>query len=47
MAERLGGCSGETLLAPRTRKKGLHKKMTEDCNRIGAEENISMFSKSQ
>ena len=40
------GCSGETLLAPCTRKKRLQRKMTNDYHWIGAQENIGMFSKS-
>ena len=40
-------CSGETLLAPCTRKKRLQRKMTEDCYWIGVQENIGMFNKSQ
>ena len=46
MAERSDGCNGETLLAPCTRKKRLQRKMTKDCYWIGAEEIISMLSKS-
>ena len=41
MAERLGGCSGETLLAPCTMKKRPQRKMTKDYYW-----DISMFSKS-
>ena len=39
-------CSGETLLAPCTRKKRLQRKMTKDYYWIGVQENIGMFSKS-
>ena len=46
IAERLGGCSCETFLAPCARKKGLQRKMTKDKYSIGAQENISMSSKS-
>ena len=46
MAERSDGCSGETLLAPCTRKKRLHRKTTKDHYWIGVQENIGMFSKS-
>ena len=46
MAERLDGCSGETLLAPCTRKKRLQRKMTKDNYWIGVQENSGMFSKS-
>ena len=46
MAERSDGCSGETLLAPCTRKKRLQRKMTKDYYCIGGQENIGMFSKS-
>ena len=45
MAEGSDGCSGETLLAPCTRKKRLQRKMTKDNYRIGVQENIGMFSK--
>ena len=44
MAERSDGCSGQTFLAPCTRKK-LQKKMTDDYYWIGVQENIGMFSK--
>ena len=44
MAERSDGCSGETLLAPCTRKKRLQRKMINYW--IGDQENIGMFSKS-
>ena len=47
MAERSDGCSGETLLAPCTRKKRLQRKMTKNYYWIGVQENIGMFSKSQ
>ena len=47
MAERSDGCNGETLLAPRTRKKRLRRKITKDCYWIGLQENIGMFSKSK
>ena len=46
MAERSDGCSGETLLAPCTRKKRLQRKMTKDYCWIGVQENIDMLSKS-
>ena len=46
MAERSEGCSGETFLAPCTRKKGLQRKMTEDDYWIDVQEHIGMFSKS-
>ena len=45
MAERSDGCSGETLLAPCTRKKRLHRKMTKDNYWIGAQEHIGTLSK--
>ena len=45
--ERSDGCSGETLLAPRTKKKRLQRKMTKDYYWIGVQENIGMFSESQ
>ena len=45
MAEGSDGCSGETLLAPCTRKKSLLRKMTKDNYWIGVQENIGMFSK--
>ena len=47
MAERSDGCSGETLLAPCTRKKRLQTKINEDYYWIGVQENIGMFSRSQ
>ena len=47
MAERSDGCSGETLMAPCTRKKRMRRKMVEDYHCIGVHENIGMFSKSQ
>ena len=47
MAERSGGCSGETLLAPCTRKKRLQRKMAKDYYWTGVQENIGMFRKSQ
>ena len=43
MAERSDSCSGETLLAPCTRKKRLQGKMTEDNYWIGVQENIGML----
>ena len=46
MAEQSDGCSGETLLAPCTRKKRLQRKMTEYYHWISVQENIGMFSKS-
>ena len=46
MAERLDGCSGETLLAPCTTKKRLQRKITKDYG-IDVQENIGMFSKSK
>ena len=39
-------CSGETSLAPCTRKKRLQRKITKHCHWIGVQENIGMFSKS-
>ena len=39
-------CSGETLLAPCTRKKRLQRKITKHHYWIGVQENIGMFSKS-
>ena len=45
MTERSDGGSGETLLAPYTRKKKLQRKMTNDYYWIGVQENIGMFSK--
>ena len=45
MVLRMDGHSGETLLVPCARKKGLHRKLNKDHYRIGVEENISMFSK--
>ena len=45
MAERSDGCSGQTLLAPCTRKKRVQRKMTNDYYWIGVQENIGMFSK--
>ena len=45
MAERSDGCSGETFLAPCTRKKRLQRKMTKDCYWIGVQENVSMLSR--
>ena len=45
IAERSGGCCGETLLAPCARKKRLQRKMTEVYYWIGAQQNIGMFSK--
>ena len=46
MAERSDGCSGETFLAPCTRKRKVQRKMTKDYYWIGVQENIGMFSKS-
>ena len=46
MVELSDGYSGETLLAPCTRKKGLQRKMTKDYYWIGVQENIGMLSKS-
>ena len=43
----IGGCSGETLLAPCTRKKRLQRKVTKDHCWIGIQENIGMFSESK
>ena len=45
MAERSDGCSGETLLAPCTRKERLQGKITKDYYWIGVQENIDMFIK--
>ena len=45
--ERSDGCSGETLLAPCTRKKRLQRKMTKDHYWIGVQEDIGMLSKSR
>ena len=45
MAKRLDGCSDKTLLAPRTRKKRLQRKMTEDYYWIGVQENIGMLKR--
>ena len=42
----IGCCTGETLLAPCTRKKRLQSKMTKDCYWIGVQENFGMFNKS-
>ena len=39
-------CSGETLLAPCTRKKRLQRKITKHYHWIGVQENIGIFSKS-
>ena len=39
-------CSGETLLAPCTRKKRLQRKITKHYHWIGVQENIGMFSES-
>ena len=39
-------CSGETLLAPCTRKKRLQRKITKHYHWIGVQENIGTFSKS-
>ena len=38
-------CSGETLLAPCTRKNRLQRKITEHYHWIGVQENIGMLSK--
>ena len=46
IAEGSDGCSGETLLAPCTRKKRLQRKMAKDNYWIGVQENIGMFGKS-
>ena len=46
MTERSDGCSGETLLAPCTRKKRLQRKMTKDNYWIGVQEHIGTLSKS-
>ena len=46
MAKRSDGCSGETLLAPCTRKKGLQRRMTKDNYWIGVQEHIGTLSKS-
>ena len=46
MVERSDGCSGETLLAPCTRKKRLQRQITKGYQWIGVQENIGMFSKS-
>ena len=46
MVEQSDGYSGETLLSRCARKKKLQRKMTKDNYWIGAEENVSMFSKS-
>ena len=46
MAEGSDGCSGETLLAPCTRKKRLQKKMTKYNYWIGVQEHIGTLSKS-
>ena len=45
-AERSDGYSGETLLAPCTRKKRLQRKMTKDYYWTGVQENIGKSSKS-
>ena len=42
MAERLDGCSGETLLAPYTWKKRLQRKMTKDYCWIGVQECLNV-----
>ena len=39
-------CSGETLLAPCSRKKRLQRKITQHYHWIGVQENIGMLSKS-
>ena len=44
--DRMVACSGESLLAPSTRKKRLQRKMTKDYYCIDIQENIGMFSKS-
>ena len=46
MAEQSDGYSGDTLLAPCTRKKRLQRKMTKGYYWIGVQENIGIFSKS-
>ena len=46
MAEGSDGCSGETLLAPCTRKKRLQRKMAKDNYWIAVKQNIDMFGKS-
>ena len=46
MTEGLDGRSGETLLAPCTRKQRLERKMAKDNYWIGVQENIGMFGKS-
>ena len=43
MAERSDGCSGQTLLAPCTRKKRLQRKMTNDYYLIGVQENTHFY----
>ena len=40
------GCSGESLLAPCTKKKRLQRKMTKHYHWISVQEIIGMFSKS-
>ena len=45
MAERLVGCSGETLLAHCAGKKRLQRKMTKYYYWIGADEAVGMFNK--
>ena len=46
MAERSDSCSGETLLAPCTRKKRLQRNITKGYYWTGVQKNIGMFSKS-
>ena len=46
MAEQSDGCSGETLVAPCTRKERLQRKMTKDYYWIGVHENIGMLGTS-
>ena len=46
MAEQSDSCSGETLLAPCTKKKRLQGKMTKGYYWIGVQENIGTCSKS-
>ena len=46
MAEASDGCSGETLLAPCTRKKRLQRKMAKHNYWIAVQQNIGMFGKS-
>ena len=46
LVKRTDGCSGETLLAPCTRKKRLQIQITKDYCWIPVQENIGMFSES-